>query len=187
MSKIHLIYGKTGDTTYQAPRIDAATHALETIEYEHHEIHSGSSFTVSYSADIGNGANLDIAVITPDTTKYAHLTYEFDVEAESDFKIYEAATLTAGTAIAAYNRNRNSLTAATTSVTHTPTSITTGTTIIRDFHIGSGRTWGGGDRAQHEFILKRNTKYLIRLTNATANNNYMAIKLDWYEHTDKTA
>lgn len=187
MSLLHLIYGKTGDATYQAPRIDASTHSLQVVTYEHHEIHAGSSFTASYSADIGNGANLDIAIVTPDTAAYAHMTYEFDVEAEADLKIYEAATLTPGTAIAAYNRNRNSATAAAVSVTHTPTGITTGTTIIRDFHVGSGKTFGGGDRSAHEFILKRNTTYLLRLNNATTGANYMAIKLDWYEHTDKTA
>jgi len=38
---------KTGDDTYQVPRIDASTHAITTIEHEHHEIHDGSSLTVT--------------------------------------------------------------------------------------------------------------------------------------------
>jgi len=165
--------------------VDNATETLQTIEYEHHEIHSGSSFTVSYKADIGNGATLDLLIVTPDTTTWAHMTYEVDVEAETDVLIYEAVTATAGSPVVAYNRDRNNLTPATVVVTSTPTSITAGTTIIRSYHLGSGRSSGGGARATHVFILKQNTKYLFRMTNATTNNNYMAVKLDWYEHTNK--
>ena len=164
--------------------VDGKTTALKMIEYEHHEIHGGSSFTTSYKADISNGANLDLLVVTSDTTKWAHLTYEMDVELETDILIYEGVTATAGDAVVAYNRDRNSLTAATVVVTSTPTSITPGTTLIRSYHLGSGRSLGGGARATHEFILKQNTKYLIRLTNSTTNNNYMSVKLDWYEHTN---
>jgi hypothetical protein len=185
MSYFQTIKGLTSDTTSQVPRIDTATHTLQTIEYEHHEIHLGSSFTCSYTADIGNGANMDIEIVTPDTTEWAHFLYELEVEAESHLTIYEASTLTEGTALVVHNRDRNSATANTTLVYHTPTGITTGTTKIREAHIGSGKTIGGGNRGTQEFILKRNTKYLIRITNATTSNNYMSIKLDWYEHTNK--
>lgn len=167
-------------------RMDSSTNSLQTIDYGHHEIHAGSAFTASYKADIANGATLDLLVVTPNTDKYAHFTYELDVEAETDVLIYEAPTATAGDAVVAYNRNRNSSNAATVVVTSTPTSITAGTTIIRSYHLGTGRTFGGGSRDNHEFILKKNTKYLIRLTNATTSANYMAVKLDWYEHTDIT-
>jgi len=185
MSYFSLIRGfRSSDSTSQPLRLDKATNSLQVVDYEHHEIHSGSSFTASYKADIGNGANLDLLIVTPDTTKWTHLTYDIDVEAETDIMFYEAPTATAGDAVVAYNRDRNSATTATTTVTSTPTSITPGTTIIRSYHLGSGRDTGGGERGTHEFVLKQNTKYLFRLTNATTNNNYMAVKLDWYEHTN---
>jgi len=185
MSFFGLIRGfRSSDSTAQPLRLDKATNTIQTMSYEHHEIHAGSAFTISYSADIANGANLDLLIVTPDTTKWAHLTYDLDVELESDINIYEAATATAGSAIVAYNRDRNSATTATVVVTSTPTSITTGTTIIRSYHLGSGRSSGGGERGTHEFILKQNTKYLFRITNSTTNNNYMSVKLDWYEHTN---
>ena len=50
--------------------------------------------------------------------------------------------------------------------------------------MGSGKAIGGGDRGTHEFILKPATKYLFRVTNSTASDNYMSVILDWYEHTD---
>ena len=153
-----------------------------TIDFAHCEIHEGESFTASHKADVANGANLDLLIVTPNTDVEAHFTYELDVEAETEISLYEAVTATAGTAVAAYNRDRNSANAATVVVTHTPTGITEGTTLIRSFHLGSGKSFGGGERAVHEFILKKNTKYLFRLTNATTSANYMAVKLDWYEH-----
>ena len=167
-------------------RMDASTNTLQTIEYEHHEIHSGSSFTTSYVADIGNGATLDMLIETPAGTKYAHWVYEIDVEKEASLLIYEAVTATRGDAVVAYNRNRvGTPTAATVVVTSTPTSITPGSTIIRSRHLGSGKTAGGGSRGLHEFILKPSTKYLFRLTNATTTDNFMSVEFDWYEHTDK--
>ena len=52
------VYAKTGTTTFQAPRLDAITHAQNMISYEHHEIHDGSSFTAQYNittADMPTG------------------------------------------------------------------------------------------------------------------------------------
>ena len=185
MSYFGLIRGfRSSDSTAQPLRLDKSTNTIQNIEYEHHEIHSGSSFTACYKAELGNGASADLLVVTPNTTSWAHMIYKIDVEAEADITVYEAPTATPGTAITAYNRNRNSATAATTTVTHTPTEITEGTTIISSAHIGSGRDVGGGSRGTHEFVLKQNTKYLYRVTNATTTNNYVSIKLDWYEHTN---
>jgi len=180
------IHGYRSINGTEAPiRIDSATNTLQTIEYEHHEIHAGSSFTASHKAAVAQSANLDLLIVTPNTSKYAHFTYEFDCEKETELAIYEGVTATAGDAVVAYNRDRNSATAATVVVTSTPTSITAGNTIIRSIHVGSGKTVGGGDRATHEFILKKNTKYLFRLTNMISNaDNDMSVKLDWYEHTN---
>lgn len=157
--------------------------AITTIDFAHHEIHEGDAFTASYKVDVANGANLDLLIVTPNTDKRIHFTYVVEVELETDGAFYENVTATAGTAVAAYNRDRNSLTAATLVVTHTPSAITEGTTIIRSGHYGSGKTIGGNDRTVNEIILKKNTKYLLRLTNVIANaTNYMSVRLNWYEH-----
>lgn len=157
--------------------------AITTIDYAHHEIHEGSSFTASFQQDIANGGNMDILIVTPNSTKYAHFTYALEVELETNMFLYEGAIATAGAAVVAYNRDRNNLTAATVVVTSTPTGITTGSTIIRQNHYGTGKTAGGDDRTVNEFILKKNTKYLLRLTNLVANaTNYCSVRLNWYEH-----
>lgn len=168
-------------------KFDLSTNALTNIDFAHHEIHEGDAFTASYKAAVAQSANLDLLIVTPNTDKYVHLTYEFDCEKETELFIYEGVTATAAAnPVVAYNRNRNSAKTATLVITHTPTGITEGTTIIRSMHIGSGKAVGGGDRTTHEFILKKNTKYLFRLTNMISNaDNDMSVKLDWYEHTDE--
>jgi hypothetical protein len=165
--------------------IDIPTNVTSTIDYSHHEIHAGSSFNVCYNADIANGATLKLLIVTPNTTKWAHMTYEVEGEAEMDLLIYEGATTTNdGTPITVFNRDRNSATTATVTAFHTPTVTVTGTQ-IRCWHPGAGKTYGGGDRAIHEIILKQGTKYYFLLTNATTSNNWLNIKVDWYEHTNK--
>lgn len=37
-------YGKTSDDSYQAARLDKATHSIQTIDYAHHEVHDGRHF-----------------------------------------------------------------------------------------------------------------------------------------------
>ena len=164
-------------------RLDNYTSTLQIIEYEHHEIHAGSSFTADYNVDLPGAGVADVLLITANNTTWPHMTWEVDCELETDILIYEDATATAGTAITVFNRDRNSSKVAGMTVSHTPTSITTGNTIIRHTHLGSGKNWGGGSRSTHEIILKQNTKYLIRITNvATPATNYVSLKLDWYEH-----
>ena len=186
---IKTIFGKTGDTTYQVPRIDVATHALNTIDYPHHEIHDGDAFTCSYTVDLAQSAAANLLIVTPDTTRYAHFGWLLHCELEADMALYEAVTATAAAnPSVAYNRERNWATTSTVVVTHTPTGVTEGATIIRSAHFGTGRTAGGSSDDGQEFILKRNTKYLFRVTNAVNSaSNYISIRLNWYEHTNRTA
>jgi len=183
------ILGQTGDTTYQVPVIDPITHALITINYEHHELHEGDSFTSSHAVELTNGQAFDFLIVTPDTTKWAHFVWEMDCELEMAAVLYEGTTASAnGTSIPAFNRNRNASGTATTLTFHTPTVAggAEGTAII-NVHVGTGKTAGGEDRGTHEFILKQNTKYLFRATNATISVNWIRLQFDWYEHTSKSA
>lgn len=164
---------------------DSSTNAVNTIDYAHHEIHSGSSFTADYTVELANGATIDILVVTPNTTKWAHMEYILMCELESEIKIYEGVTTSNdGTGLTEFNRNRNSATAATTLVSYTPTVSDVGT-LIRTKHQGAGKTVGGETRDLSEIILKQNTKYLYRITNATSSVNWISFILSWYEHTNK--
>jgi hypothetical protein len=188
-TQIARITARTGASTYQVPLIDVATHVIKTIDNAHSEIHDGDAFFRKDWLDLTNGQVYDILCVTPDTARYAHIVVEFASELESNIKVYEGATASNnGTAITVFNRNRNSATNSTTLLYHTPT-VAGGAegTNIANYKIGSSRAVGGNEGSRLEIILKRNTKYLIRITNDTANANWFAFLADWYEHTNLTA
>jgi hypothetical protein len=72
---------------------------------------------------VADTASLDVLIVTG--TKYDHLVFNVGVGGQSLIYLYEAAVATAGTAMTVYNMDRNSATTALTTVTHTPTGITT--------------------------------------------------------------
>lgn len=163
-------------------QLDETTKALVTIDTSHHEVHEGDMFVYCEVNDITNGAVRDILFVTP-ATKSCHLVINVVSEAEADFKFYESTTASNnGTGVTAYNRKRTSTNTATALVYHTPT-VAGGSegTLLCMKHWGSGKSNGGEDRSANEWILKASTKHLIRVTNATASNNQIAIELEWYE------
>lgn len=202
------ILGKTGDDTYQVPRLDASTHAIETIEYDHHEIHGGSSFTAYYTrtTDATDAHRSAIYLLTPESIPEVHIIVHFSASFAAFFTICEAITITlnhGGHNRVIINRNRNSLNtskARDNATAHTANVLTTFTevelaaagfapgTIIRTEPIiagGGPKPAGGEYRGAQEYILKRNTPYLFLLTNVGANANVHHIHADWYEHEPK--
>jgi hypothetical protein len=174
---------RKSDGTYQPLRLDAPTNTLQTIEYEHHEIHGGSSFTTQHIADVASGGTISLSITTPNTTKWAHIIYELDTEGEAMVYLMESPTISGGTAKIIFNRDRNSSATTVMVVKYDPTIVSTGT-IYRQWHLGSGRTTGQNRRGVSEFILKQNTTYVYALNNLSVSDNYISLKLDWYEHTN---
>ena len=133
-------------------------------------------------------ATISILFTTPNTTKWAHWQLVAQSTGFCRIDVYENPTVSdAGTAVTAWNRNRNSATAATTVVTHTPTANPLGTKMITKYigsaTLGPGAV-GGETRGDSEFILKQNEQYLVV---ATALDDGLSILIggDWYEHTSK--
>jgi len=168
-----------GDTYYSGAPV--------VIDVDHHEIHCGDMINLSHLVDLGNGATRDILIVVPNpaiTSKRYHFYAEVITESETDYKLYEGTTTSNdGTAITAYNKNRQDPTVAENEVLfyHTPTVTGTGT-LIQEKHWGSGRGIGGEQRGENEWVLKNNNKYLIRITNATANNNFISVNINYYVH-----
>ena len=177
--------------------IDASTSALETIDYAHHEVHSGSSYAAFTSnSDLDATDELIIAFKTPNTTKWFHMVAGFKNTSESLAEILEAPTITNGTGTesACINHNRNSIkTSGSLSIEASPTSgeysvdptITADGTVIMADTIGTGKNKGLSEsRGVSEYVLKQNTIYAFRITGVADNGN-AAIILNWYEHTNK--
>lgn len=183
-------FGLISDDQAKAVRLDKGTHALETIDYAHHEIHAGSHFFANILTSISSAASFSISIHTPNTTKWPHMMFEVGGIYGTKIELFETAILTSGTAMTAVNSNRNSATAATITCTSSPTVTTSGTLLLTDqygFSTGSGPSGlagSGNTRSDNEIILKQNTVYLLKVT-AVGSDNTVPITLEWYEHTDK--
>ena len=173
--------------------IDKATDTVQTIDYEHHEIHAGSHYMVVDVADLAINNVFDMHFVTPDTTKWTHWVFKLDTESETEWYVYEGAVITAALsgAVTPYNNDRNSantsgntLTSelfATIAAANVKTDIS-GATLLAHGIIGDGKN-GGIDVRGRELILKQNTVYLLRAVANTA--GYIDFDMEWYEHTNK--
>ena len=194
------------NTWHRYLRLDKTTHALNIVDYAHHEIHGGSSYTAHVNNITANAddARTLVGFYTPDTTKWLHMVIHVTVSSAAEFKVIEAPTidLDEGTQIYAYNRNRNSSnTSGILSLETTPVAgqltwmleaevaaanLANGWEIEHQM-MGSAtsKAIGGESRGTEELVLKQNTLYVMYLQNIGASQNYHHINLDWYEHTDK--
>lgn len=184
-----ILYARIDGDKIKPLRMDASTHSIQTLEYEHHEIHSGSSFVC---VDLRNvdSTTFKWQVTTPAGTKYAHMVFDIDCTGEMTVLITEGSDRVDGTALVELNRNRvGTPNVAGTILTHTPTGGSTDGTVVLVNHRsgatgqGSKTVSGGGLRGGNEFVLKPATKYVISVT--TYADVWVTLDLDWYEHTDK--
>lgn len=184
LPKFFRMFGYNG-TNWWPVRTDAATRELATIEHAHHEIHEGDAFFAYDSYDIPNGSTREYIIVTPNTTRWAHWITGLDALLEFDLTFVEGvSTVADGTAITAFNNDRNSATTAAVSLYHTPTTVTGGT-ILLNASFGSGKAIGGSSRQTQEIILKQNTKYQLLITNQASGSNRLNTNFIWYEHTNE--
>lgn len=205
------IYAKTGDATFQSPRLNALTHFLITITDAHHQIHEGVSFTAYYArtTDGTDGHRSGLYIKTPAGTKLFHLIASFAASTGADLSVLEAPTIAANVGTHAnviYNRFRDDATAsialdnATSAAVNKFTTLdeteingdgswATGTVLRTEpLTVGTGpKPAGGSSRGVQEYILKANTAYVFLLTNTAASANDHLIEIDWYEIINKTA
>lgn len=170
---------------------DPTTLGQITIMQEHYEIHHGEHYFIQGNEDLAINNVLDIQFTTPDSAAWSHFVLQLDCESETEWFIYEGATIsTPGTAATPINNNRNSSnTSANTVATITNTSVANanadtavaGATLLANGVVGAGKTGGTVERSR-EIMLKQNTIYCIRAVANTAGN--VSYNAQWYEHED---
>ena len=193
-----VIYASNG-TSYQVARIDTSTRAFNTIDYAHHEIHAGSSFTIDHYAESKNdGQTINVYMKTANTAKWLHMFMNWSSGGAAFTRIYEGPTITANTGtngVAIFNRNRNSTnTSGVSDNAASPAANKIGTdvtktangTIIYTEYAGAAKAQGAFVRAEREFVLKSNTVYLFEVESDAAGIT-LNFDLTWYEHTDQDA
>ena len=183
---------------------DSATDSLLAIDYDHHKIHFGDSYTCHYEQEVSDtGDKTIITFRTPDTTKWIHVIALASASFPATFSIIENVTITdnTGATLAIFNRDRNSgNTSGVWDTSQNPdvqgdatffTEVTMGNvtvgTEIEHAHMASGagpRAIGGENRGLSELILKQNQEYAFVVESLTNDTNSHAIILNWYEHTN---
>jgi len=197
------------DSKFNDLRMDASTHTLQTITYEHHEIHAGSFFHCHYeNACTNTNEQSVIAFNTPNSDKEIHILATGSVTSIARLSIVENPSIDndEGTTLTIYNRNRrstktsgvstiqaspvsgsatsfNEAQAANANITTTTTldSVVVGAAGAQPFSGGIGGLFRGGA----EWVLEPNQQYAFIAESLSDDDNYHTIELNWYEHTPK--
>jgi hypothetical protein len=175
--------------TGQHGAIDASTGAFESIEYEHHEIHSGSHFFVCGSGTFAADEQIEFQLTTPASPKEIHMVFNIQSTGAVVSSIYEGATVAAGDAVTAYNNNRNSTKTTALTLLQSDGVPSAAGTLISSAAFGvSGNpvsTRGGNTERNKELILKFETTYRFLIESDSA-NNIISYCGEWYEHSNRT-
>lgn len=148
-------------------QLDSSSGLLTIISDIHSKIHDGKFFTSSVLADdVADGSSLDL-VLTANASYNVHARITYTAEKKSHFRLYEAPTTSGGSAVSIFDKNRDSANSSNATLVSGPTVSNVGN--LRFTHLvpaGTGRhsSGGAGTSGYEEWVLKANTKYLMRLT-----------------------
>lgn len=183
--------------------IDDVSSSFQVINFEHHEIHEGDSFERHVDSANAAVATMNVAFFTASGTKKAHMLFGWSSSDEIFWEICEGATWTQGTGTVqnVFNINRDTGDGGSTVILEDDTqpTPTANNQILKDVTvtactklIDNQYTYNAGlpqsssaetRQSGHEWVLKPDESYLIRMTKTDANCK-MSINLHWYEHTD---
>lgn len=171
--------------------IDSITNAQNTVDYPHHEIHSGRSYRVSIIET--NTTSLNLAFKVGDQAREPHMVVRWRTEETAVMTIYEARTWTTstGTDLTPVNANRTS---ANTSilegdasgsfvanrVTQDVTGDAGGVTLFAEAVWATNQTPPSSGTERMEWVLDTDQTYLIDIV---CGNGDVWLEIDWYEHS----
>lgn len=167
---------------------DPTSSAITTIELPHHEVHEGSYYRAGMNYTLSNGQVAGFALTTPNTTKWAHITWELNCSADGTFTVLEDVTSFSGGGTItplAHNRNIVSPSGAVCMRGNTAADLITptgGGTIINSV-LSTGKGSSVSRASGAEIVLKQNSKYLFQYTNGTS-VNIVDLAFEWYEHNN---
>ena len=185
MAGLEDIYNRLGYLVDETGNIigvlkDDASGAFVTITSPHHRIHEGDAFTTCKLFTHGVGDSPNVLIVTPNSRELAHFVFQIISDDVLQVDLYEGADYAGGDGMTAYNRYRNSNITSKLTITSDATDTAGGKgTLIWTFKAGANKTVTNSESTRFEFILKRNTKYLLEAVGA--NGDLITYLLDWYE------
>lgn len=168
--------------------VEQFSQAVKAIATQHAFIHNGETFRYSNPVTLGSGASQDYLITTPVSGKSMHATLSIDGTAVTSFFIYEATDRSGSTLQTYFNANRNSANTSTATIHKGTTGGTSDGTLLASYASGTSTNQSKSSaNVTHdsEWVLKTNTKYIIRITSGTA-GNLCNLYLEWYEHVSGT-
>jgi hypothetical protein len=159
-----------------------------TIPWAHAYGHKGERWHAQASnTAVASSGTLRITVVVPADINF-HTVAEVTAGGDAKLIVTEGAGgLSAGTAITAYNINREETAASVGTFTKDQTGVVTGTDITSGGFIivggAGGNSPGGTGGNRDEFILKESTTYLYEVTNLSATPQPIGMVIDFYTHT----
>jgi hypothetical protein len=168
--------------------VDPTTQALITVDFDHHELHSGNLYTAQYAPlNVAAGATASMHLVTPPGSLYvyAHTVFSASTELGATVRILERPVVTVqGTPVVRQNHNRDTqVDKPSQMLVFSQPTYNGGVALVGDV-VGTsgGQSIGGNTRSQAEFILARGTSYVLEATNNGAQPSDMVLTALWYEH-----
>lgn len=167
--------------------IDVGSGARITTDFTINSINEGNHFYVEGFATIASGDSLRVKLVTPDTKKYAHFTWQIESSGVLTTYLFEGPTggMTGGAAIAPLNSNRNSANTSSMVITSGVSIYTDSVLIVSQKSVGSAgfkEVSGGDANITSKIILKQNTTYCRLFISGTA-DNVVSFRASWDEYT----
>jgi len=176
--------GKIFDfTEYLKALIDPLVFAPKVIDISHHEIHEGNSFYLTDVSVLDTAGVQNYLLEIPDSDVRIHFGYETITNGIFTIELFEATDKFGSVEETFLNRDRNSLT---TSLAKFYKGITGGTTDgVRILHWAGGAVQGNsrtavGSGGGLERILKKGTKYILRITSGSTATTF-STRFDFYQ------
>lgn len=153
-----------------------------TVDYAHHENHSGNNYSSTYNATLGDGGATTFLINTPAGSTVGHAVFLLRSSGESNLTIHEySAVSNVGTALQETQHNRTSSNTASIEITRAPTVTGLGNSLDGfEIHVGAGQQRGGEARGIFELIMKAGTLYIANGVSEAANND-VTLGVAWYE------
>jgi hypothetical protein len=153
------------------------------IDFAHHQNHEGESYQYQYyNAELNGTANFRLTVPAYATAiRCPHLSFDLICDRTSSLFLFEAPTISAGTAVTTI-RNRNRIGTPNVpgmTIKTAPTVGANGTQIAQYITIVSSRSSINMDASKAEWILKPSTEYLVSIT--TGASSIVMLRMNWYE------
>ena len=161
--------------------------AQVVIDYDHHQIHEGKFFTWGdIAVSIASGVTpLYYGFITGDKPVHIRPARISSSADKLTYSAFEDATFSSGTALAINPYNRINTKSFKCSAVKSPTVTAEGNQFANTYIAGStgiGGTRSGADASvQNEYVLKPNTKYLIKFANGSSGANLVTFSFSGYE------